>query len=280
MVSDEKMKAIVYVLSDSVGETAERVVAAASSQFDNARVQVKRVPWVEGVELIHSTVARAKDEKAIIVYTLVVPELRKALSEAASAAGVACVDLMGPILEAFGSVLDVEPKFRPRLIHRMDDEYFGRIEAVEYAVKYDDGKDPRGLVKADIVIIGVSRTSKTPVSMYLAQRRHVKVANVPLLPEVDPPLELFSLPPHKVVGLTISPEHLLKIRRERLRAVGLDSCSNYASMERILQELEYAGAVFKRIGCPVIDVTNKAIEETAHMVFEMTRIGNQNPSSG
>ena len=275
MTADDKVGAVAYVLSDSVGETAERVVVAAASQFENARVQVRRIPWVSGIDVIHSTVENAKRERAIIVYTLVVPELRKALWDAATEAGIPCVDLMGPTMEAFRTVLDQQPKFRPRLIHKMDDEYFRRIEAVEYAVKYDDGKDPRGLLRADIVIAGVSRTSKTPVSMYLAHRRYVKVANVPLLPEVEPPLELFSIPPDKVVGLTIRPEHLLRIRRERLRAVGLDFDSSYASMERITEELEYAGSIFKRIGCPVIDVTDKAIEETAHLVFEMTRSGGQ-----
>src|SRR5699024_2220953 len=141
---------------------------------------------------------------------------------------------------------------------------------IEFAVKYDDGRDPRGIRKADIVLLGISRTSKTPLSMYLANR-NIKVANVPLVMEVEPPKEIFEIPSKKIIGLTNSPESLNQIRTERLRALGLGVGANYASLERILDELEYAESIMKRIGCPVIDVSNKAIEETTENIISLLK---------
>jgi [pyruvate, water dikinase]-phosphate phosphotransferase / [pyruvate, water dikinase] kinase len=139
-------------------------------------------------------------------------------------------------------------------------------------VKYDDGKDPRGVLGADVVLIGVSRTSKTPLSMYLAHKR-LKVANVPLVPEVEPPEELFQIPTSRCIGLTIDPQQLNHIRQERLKSLGLATGANYASMERIIYELEYADQVIRRLGCPLIDVSNKAVEETANMILDMLKKG-------
>jgi regulator of PEP synthase PpsR (kinase-PPPase family) len=150
----------------------------------------------------------------------------------------------------------------------MDEMYYRRVEAVEFAVRYDDGKDPRGIELADIVLIGVSRTSKTPLSMYLAHKR-IKVANVPLVPEVQPPEELFKAERGKVIGLTINLEQLNQIRTERLKTLGLEGQANYANPERILEELEYADRIMKRLGCPVIEVTNRAVEETASKILEI-----------
>jgi [pyruvate, water dikinase]-phosphate phosphotransferase / [pyruvate, water dikinase] kinase len=147
------------------------------------------------------------------------------------------------------------------------------VDAIEFAVKYDDGRDPRGLLRADVVLIGVSRTSKTPLSMYLANKR-LKVANVPLVPEVDPPQELFQLPPERCIGLTINPEQLNGIRTERLKALGLTSQANYANLDRIAQELAYSKRIIDRLGCPVIDVSNKAVEETANIILEIIRKNN------
>ncbi len=162
--------------------------------------------------------------------------------------------------------LQMQPKEEPGLIYRLDEEYFRKIEAVEFAVKYDDGRDPKGIKRADIVLIGVSRTSKTPLSQYLALKRY-KVANVPLVPESIPPTELFDIPKEKCFGLLISPEKLIDIRMERLRSLGLKPEAAYAQMDRINRELEYARNLYERIGCQVIDVTNKAVEETANLIL-------------
>jgi regulator of PEP synthase PpsR (kinase-PPPase family) len=159
----------------------------------------------------------------------------------------------------------VKPKYQPGLVRQLDDDYFKKIEAVEFAVKYDDGRDPRGIIKADIVLIGVSRTSKTPLSQYLAHKR-LKVANVPIVPEVDPPEELYKVSPDKCFGLKISPEKLNDIRKERLKALGLNDKAAYANLERIKEELAFFETVVNKIGCEVIDVTNKAVEETANLI--------------
>lgn len=263
---------IVYVVSDSVGETAEFVVRAAASQFNGGRVELRRISYVDDVEPIRETVEAAKEAGAIIGFTLVIPELREALAELAIQHGVLAVDILGPMMTAFEKIHDHKPKNRPGLVHQLDDEYFRRVEAIEFAVKYDDGKDPRGLLRADVVLVGVSRTSKTPLSMFLAHKR-LKAANVPLVPEVEPPEELFEIDPRKCVGLTISPDELNLIRTERLKALGLRAQANYAALERILTELEYAEKIMKKIGCPVIDVSNKAVEETASIVLDIIKRG-------
>ena len=173
-------------------------------------------------------------------------------------------------MNAFMEKFNKEPNHQPKLLRQLDEEYFRRVEAIEFAVKYDDGRDPRGLSRADIVLIGVSRTSKTPLSMYLAHQSF-KVANVPLVPEVPPPDELYTIPRNKCVGLIITPDKLNEIRKERLKSLGLKSEANYASFERILEELEYAEKIMKRVGCPVINVSNKAIEETASLIVDVLK---------
>lgn len=258
---------VVFVVSDSVGETAELVTRAAAAQFDGGRVEIRRFPMVDAPQDIDEVVQQARGQPTLIVYTLIVPEMREHMRRRTAELGIPAVDIMGPMLEGLQRVTGTEPHLRPGLVHRLDEDYFRRIEAVEFAVKYDDGKDPRGCLKADAVILGVSRSSKTPVSMYLAHR-NVKVANIPLVPEVPVPEEVFQVP-HKVVGLWVDPHKLLHIREERLRTIGLRADASYANLDRIVEELNYAEAVYRRIGCPVIDVTNKAIEETAVRVLEI-----------
>lgn len=261
-------QSVVFVVSDSVGETAELVVRAAASQFDSATVDIKRVPYVQTAEQILDVVRRAAHSGGAIVYTIVLPELRQMMENETRSRGIAAVDIMGPMLQALSTLLQAKPRFEAGLVRRMDEEYFRRIEAVEFAVRCDDGKDARGLLRADLVIVGVSRTSKTPLSMYLAHRR-LKVANVPLIPEIPPPEELFAVPKARIVGLTISPQQLHQIRKERLKSMGFTVDAEYASMERILRELDYGQQVMARLGCPVIDVTNKAVEETAGRVMDI-----------
>jgi regulator of PEP synthase PpsR (kinase-PPPase family) len=257
----------VYVVSDSLGETAELVARAAASQFGE-RFAIRRVPHVDDAAAVMDVVAEARESGAAIVFTLIRPELRELMRREAERAGLPAVDLMGPALDALATVAGTSPRLQPGLMHRLDEDYFRRVEAVEFAVKYDDGRDPRGLLRADVVLTGVSRTSKTPVSMYLAHRKY-RVANVPLVPEVEPPAELFQVPVQKVVGLTIRAEKLREIRQERLRAIGLGADAPYGDMQRIREELAFAHDVFRRLGCPVIDVSDKAVEETADRVLEI-----------
>ncbi|KNF09334.1 putative pyruvate, phosphate dikinase regulatory protein [Gottschalkia purinilytica] len=261
---------IVYVLSDSIGETGEQVAKAAISQFNSGRYETRRFPYITDEEQIVEILDEAKEERCMIVYTLVIDELRNFLEERAKKYNIPTVDLMTPILDALKQVVGFEPKREAGIIRKLDEKYFKKVEAVEFAVKYDDGKDTRGIKKADIVLLGISRTSKTPLSMYLAHK-NLKVANVPLVPEIPPPDEIFEVDPQKIIGLTANPIKLNEIRQERLKTLGLSDNANYASIDRIIREIEYSESLMKRLGCPVIDVSNKAVEETAGIILEMTR---------
>ena len=257
---------IVYVVSDSVGETAELVTKAAASQFQHSNVVIKRIPFVENSDHIDEVISLAKLNQAIIAYTLVRPNDREYMQKRAAAEGIFAYDIIGPLMDALEKRYEFKPEFEPGLVRQLDDDYFKRVEAIEFAVKYDDGRDPRGILRADIVLVGVSRTCKTPLSQFLAHKRY-KVANVPLVPEVDPPEELFLVAPEKCIGLKISPENLNHIRKERLKTLGLGDHAIYANLERIKEELLYFNKVIDKLNCPVIDVTNKAIEETANTII-------------
>ncbi len=259
---------VIFIVSDSLGETAEFVARAAASQFNSGRFEIRRIPYVSDKSVLADVVEEAKSVKGIIAYTLVIPGLKEELENLARPHNIPTVDVLGPLMQALEQTTGTSPKLLPGLLHRLDDQYFRRIEAIEFAIKYDDGKDARGLLHADIVLIGVSRTSKTPVCMYLAHKR-IKAANVPLVPEVAPPAELFKIPKRKIIGLTIKPQPLNQIRQERLKALGLTTDAEYANLERIQKEIAYADRLMAQLGCPVIDVTNKAVEETASKVLEI-----------
>ncbi len=268
VVSRENITPVIFIVSDSIGETAELVGRAAASQFDAGAAEIRRIPYVNHPEEIPEIVAQAAAETAIIIFTLVRPHLRSILLAEAQRHGLQAVDILGPVLDALKLITGHEPRFEPGLMRKVDQDYFRRVEAIEFAVKYDDGKDLRGIAGADIVVFGVSRTGKTPLCMYLAHKR-IKAANIPLVPEVPLPPEIFSLPPNRLVGLTIQSEYLGWIRHERLRSLGLPFDAEYASAERVRKELAYAEEVMRRTGCTVIDVTRKAVEETASKVLEI-----------
>jgi len=250
-----------------VGETAEAVVRATLGQFDAHQTRIKRFGHIKHEDEIRSIMEEVSKEGGFVAYTLVQPELREMMKEEAIRLGIRAVDIMGPMMQAFIDTFNDSPKSKPGLLHRMDDDYFRRVEAIEFAVKCDDGRDSKAMLQANIILVGVSRTSKTPLSIFLAHKGY-KVANLPLVPEVKVPKELFSVPSNRIIGLTMDAEQLLKIRTERLRAVGLPYGAKYATMERIMEELDYAQSLIKQLGCPVINVTDKAIEETAGIILE------------
>lgn len=259
----------IYIVSDSLGETGELVARAAISQFKTETYEIKRYPYIQDVEKLKSILEEATSStNSIFIYTLVDKILIEFVKEYSKDSNLVTIDLISPLINALSMKLGSEPSHEPGAIRRLDETYFKRIEAIEFAVKYDDGKDPRGFIDADIVLIGVSRTSKTPLSMYLANK-NIKVANLPLVMESNPPEEIFKIPAKKVIGLTNSPQKLNEIREERLKALGLPNNSSYASLGRILDELDFADKIMKRVGCPVIDVSNKAIEETADIVLNL-----------
>lgn len=260
----------IYVLSDSIGETGEQVAKASISQFSPQKYEIIRYPYIVDEEQIKEVFEEAIEVRSIIVCTIVIERLRQYLIDMGNKYNIPVIDLMSPTLDALEGVLGRKPKRESGLIRRLDEKYFRKVEAVEFAVKYDDGKDTRGIKKADIVLVGVSRTSKTPLSMYLAHK-YYKVANVPLVPEVPAPEELFQKDKRRVFGLIANPFKLNEIRQERLKSLGLSNNANYASIERINFELEYSKSIMEKLNCKMIDVSNKAVEETAGIIINHMR---------
>ncbi len=262
---------IIYVLSDSIGETAQQVAKASISQFTMEKdYEIRKFPYIIEEEDMIDILEESKEKDAIVVYTLVDTKLQLKAQEYCQKNEICHVDLMSPMLDIISQKTGLSPKREPGIIRKLDESYFKRVKAIEFAVRYDDGKDPRGVLKADIVLLGISRTSKTPLSMYLANK-NIKVANIPLVPEVSLPKEIYEINPKKIVGLTNSPEKLNDIRMERLKSLGLSDNASYAKFERIYEELDYANEIMQEIGCQVIDVSNKAIEESADIIIELMK---------
>jgi regulator of PEP synthase PpsR (kinase-PPPase family) len=268
MVLQKGNEVIFYLVSDSVGETAQKVLSATITQFPSVKVkEVKRFPFVESLEALKDILRAALDDQAILIITLVNQELVNTVTNFCEQTGLVYVDYMSELTSLIEMKTGVSPLRVPGTLHQMDKAYFSRVEAIEFAVKYDDGKDPRGFKEADFVLIGISRTSKTPLSMYLANKNY-KVANLPLIPEVPIPKEIFEIPAQKIIGLTTGIDRLLEVRKTRLKAFGLKEESNYTDVTRVQEELAYANNIFKQLGVVPINVNNRAIEETA-MLIEM-----------
>jgi [pyruvate, water dikinase]-phosphate phosphotransferase / [pyruvate, water dikinase] kinase len=256
-----------HVVSDSTGETAVRLVHALEAQFPDQPFVEIRHPRVEDAVDLERAVMRAKGHPAVIFYTLVKPEWRDAMRTLCRRARVHYCDLLGHPIESVRRVSGMAARMTPGARAALDDSYFKRMEAIEFAVKFDDGVGARGLPEADIVLVGVSRTSKTPLSMYLGYLGY-KTANVPIVKGIEPPAELFDVDAAKVIGLTIDAERLADIRRVRVRNMG-GSNREYAELVGIYEELDQAAAVHRRLGCPIIDVSGLSIEETAHRVIRL-----------
>jgi regulator of PEP synthase PpsR (kinase-PPPase family) len=255
-----------HVVSDSTGETAARLVLALEAQFPDTEFEVVRHPRVETVDDLQLAISRTTDRPAVIVYTLVDTELRDTMRELCTRDGLHCCDLLGQPIEEVAIVSGRAAKMESGRRPPLDSQYFKRMAAIEFAVKYDDGVGA-GLTEADVVLVGVSRTSKTPLSMYLGYLGY-KVANVPIVRGIDPPKELFEIDRAKIVGLTIDAERLSQIRQVRARLMRLTRRS-YTELVEIYEELEQAAAVHRLLGCPVVDVSELSIEETAQRVLRL-----------
>ncbi len=259
----------IYVVSDSTGETAERVVRAALLQFPEHRVRVRLFTRVRDTAAADDVIGRAAEAGAMIVFTLVAPELREYFHEKANERKIEAVDVIGALIHKVGGFLEAQPINVPTATLPLSEEYFRRVEAIEFAVKSDDGKEPRNFRKADLVLVGVSRTSKTPLSTYLAGRG-LRVANIPLVLGVQPPKELFEVPEERVVALTIGIDKLLEIRKQRLSQLGMPTDANYGLRDHVRAELEFAHDLFRQHPAwQVVDVSGRAIEETATIILEM-----------
>jgi regulator of PEP synthase PpsR (kinase-PPPase family) len=262
---------VIELLSDSTGETAEKVLRASLLQFPGSGVQVRIHARIRTEEAIRAVLEEAAKNRAMVLFTVVSPELREFIHRLSYELKVDAVDLIGSLIAKISSFLDQQPLNMPSAMLPLSEEYFRRIEAVEFAVKSDDGREPRNFKKADLVLIGVSRTSKTPLSTLLAQRG-LKVANYPLVLGVDPPPEIEEAPQDRCVALTIGLEELVQIRRARLKQLGMPVDTNYGLRDHVREELDFADALFKRHPMwPVIDVTGRAIEETAVIILDTLR---------
>jgi [pyruvate, water dikinase]-phosphate phosphotransferase / [pyruvate, water dikinase] kinase len=255
-----------HIVSDSTGETAARLVAALEAQFPDQPFEEVRHPTIETIDDLQLAVNRAKGRPAVMIYTLVDRELRECMRTLCRSARVHYCDLLGHPIEAIAKVSGMAARMTPGARPPLNSAYFKRMEAIEFAVKYDDGVGS-GLYDADIVLVGVSRTSKTPLSIYLGYLGQ-KAANVPVVKAITPPPELFEIDPLKIVGLTIDAQRLAEIRSARARGMG-GQTRQYAEMLEIYEELDEAAALHRRLGCPVIDVTGLSIEETAHRVIRL-----------
>ncbi|HEY9776170.1 MAG TPA: pyruvate, water dikinase regulatory protein [Planktothrix sp.] len=263
----EPRELIVFTVSDSSGETAEAVARAALVQFPPGRASIYRLPQVRSCQQLAGLVREVSHGSALIAYTLVLPEYRETLENEARKFDIPTVDLLGPLISRIASLTQTAPLSQPGRLHLLDETYFRRIEAVDFAIRYDDGKNPDGIRQADLILCGVSRTSKTPNCMYLAHHYGLKAANVPLVLGVDPPPALFEVPPKKIVGLHIDPFILQEIRTTRAQVLGMPPNADYADIDRIRQEVRQAKKLFRELKCHVIDVSTKAIEETSSEIY-------------
>jgi regulator of PEP synthase PpsR (kinase-PPPase family) len=257
----------IHVVSDSTGETATKLAEAVESQFPDQEFEVVRHPRITSLDDVQLAAARARGRRAVVMFTLVEPELRDAMRTLCKRYRLHYCDLLGHPLEAVARVSGQPATMRPRAQPMLDSGYFKRMAAIEFAVRFDDGVAPQGLKDADIVLVGVSRSSKTPLSMYLGYLGY-KTANVPVVKGIAPPKELWEIDPAKVVGLTIDATALAGIRSRRVRDMR-SSKRRYADLNDIYEELEEAEAVHRRLGCPVIEVSNLAIEETARRIIRL-----------
>jgi regulator of PEP synthase PpsR (kinase-PPPase family) len=257
----------IHVVSDSTGETAARFAEAVERQFPEQEFEIVRHPRATSVDDVQLAAARARGRRAVFMYTLVEPQLREAMRTLCKRYRLHYCDLLGHPIDAVARVSGRPATMTPGARPVLDSSYFKRMAAIEFAVRYDDGVAAHGLHEADIVLVGVSRSSKTPLSMYLGYLGY-KTANVPIVRGIEPPKELFEIDPGRIVGLTIDPETLAEIRSERARVMK-GSRRKYADLVGIYEELEQAEAIHRRLGCPVIEVSNLAIEETARRIIHL-----------
>ena len=268
----------VFIVSDATGETAEKVVSAALLQFPARQVKIRYFLKIRHQDEVDRIIKLAHQENAFVAYTLVDTDLRQHILSLAEQLEVDTHDLIGSLIVKLSQFLAINPAMQAGLKAGLDADYYKRVEAVEFAVKHDDGQEPRHLEKADIVLVGLSRTSKTPLTTYLAQKGY-KVANVPLVPNIPAPAELGAIDQNRVHALIIDLPTLVRIRQERLKHLGMPSESTYAMRDNVRQELQWCRTFYQtHPEWAVHAVTGKAVEETAARIIHLhdERFGAQN----
>ena len=266
----------VYLISDSTGETLDRIFMALKAQFNNFDYDLNQFSFTRTENQISTILNDAKkQESPIILYTVVNSKLAKFLAEEANQKNIPCFGVLGDLILNFSKILNQKATHQPSGQHVLDEDYYKRIEAIQFTMNHDDGNNTENILESDIILIGVSRTSKTPTSIYLANKG-LKTSNIPLVNDMSIPNEIMASSTLCVIGLITEAERLYDIRRNRLNSLKENEASDYTNLERIRLEVEQSKKIFKKNRWPTIDVTRKSVEETAASIIKIFEIQNKN----
>ncbi len=266
----------VYLISDSTGETLDRIFMALKAQFNNFDYDLNQFSFTRTENQISTVLSDAKkQESPIILYTVVNSKLAKFLAEEANKKNIPCFGVLGDLILNFSKILNQKATHQPSAQHVLDEDYYKRIEAIQFTMNHDDGNNTENILESDIILVGVSRTSKTPTSIYLANKG-LKTSNIPLVNDMSIPNEIMVSTTLCVVGLITEAERLYDIRRNRLNTLKENEASDYTNLEKIRLEVEQSKKIFKKNRWPTIDVTRKSVEETAASIIKIFEIQNKN----
>ena len=266
----------VYLISDSTGETLDRIFMALKAQFNNFDYDLNQFSFTRTENQISTILNDAKkQESPIILYTVVNSKLAKFLAEEANKKNIPCFGVLGDLILNFSKILNEKATHQPSAQHVLDEDYYKRIEAIQFTMNHDDGNNTENILESDIILVGVSRTSKTPTSIYLANKG-LKTSNIPLVNDMSIPIDIVKSNTLCVIGLTTEAERLYDIRRNRLNSLKENEASDYTSLEKIRLEVEQSKKIFKKNKWPTIDVTRKSVEETAASIIKIFEIQNKN----
>ena len=266
----------VYLISDSTGETLDRIFMALKAQFNNFNYDLNQFSFTRTENQISTILNDAKKQDSpIILYTVVNSKLAKFLAEEANKKNIPCFGVLGDLILNFSKILNEKATHQPSAQHVLDEDYYKRIEAIQFTMNHDDGNNTENILESDIILVGVSRTSKTPTSIYLANKG-LKTSNIPLVNDMSIPNDIRKSKTLCVVGLTTEAERLYDIRRNRLNSLKENEASDYTNLEKIRLEVEQSKKIFKKNKWPTIDVTRKSVEETAASIIKIFEIQNKN----
>ncbi|NJC34959.1 hypothetical protein GGR88_002473 [Sphingomonas jejuensis] len=274
-----KTRLHLHLLSDSTGETLEVLAKAAVAQFDGVETVKHFWPMIRSEAFLERILGEIAQNPGLVLFTLVNPDIRRVLETSCRALGLPAVPALDPVVAALSTLLGQPAKARPGRQHMLDAAYFARVDAIQFTIAHDDGIGQEDWEEADIVLAGISRTSKTPTSIYLANRGY-KTANIPLVVESPPPACLFELKQPLVVGLTASPDRLIQVRRNRLLSLNQAPETDYVDDEAVRREVTFARRIFADKGWPIIDVTRRSIEETAAAIINLVNERNAAGAEG
>ena len=266
----------IFLISDSTGETLDRIFLALQSQFTNFNYEKKEFVFIRTEQQISKILKECKEKSnSIILYTIVDTGLAKHLAAQCLKNNIPCFGVLGNLILSFSKLLNQKATHKPSAQHVLDEDYYKRIEAIQFTMRHDDGNNTENILESDIILVGVSRTSKTPTSIYLANKG-LKTSNIPLVNEMSIPKDVINSKNLCVIGLTTEAERLFDIRRNRLNSLKENEASDYTNLEKIRSEVDQSKKIFKKNKWPVIDVTRKSVEETAASIIKIFDIQNKN----